>query len=184
MYVYGIHIACHCASEFLAVISSAICGLQGQVRPMHLQNCRQILVLNCCDRIQPALPGAALSKFPIQTADMKSSLCETSNEESLWHALGMHPSHRFTQYILHLASALGCARFTVPSLPPAWLSGCSQHPQLRLQAVLLFCLPAQRQMSGRPSCATIGVHVWPGQPSVMFVPDVQRVQPLNPTYTC
>lgn len=76
MYVYGIHIACHCASEFLAVISSAICGLQGQVRPMHLQNCRQILVLNCCDRIQPALPGAALSKFPIQTADMKSSLCE------------------------------------------------------------------------------------------------------------
>lgn len=24
----------------------------------------------------------------------------------------MHPSHRFTQYILHLASALGCARFT------------------------------------------------------------------------
>ena len=32
--------------------------------------------------------------------------------ESLWHALGMHPSHRFAQYILHLASALGCARFT------------------------------------------------------------------------
>lgn len=24
----------------------------------------------------------------------------------------MHPSHRFAQYILHLASALGCARFT------------------------------------------------------------------------